>query len=268
MDKVLDIINQLVWIALGLSTLMAVVDWIGLMPKKIRDRLKLNRSDDTLDVLKQLGINIDLYKRKNSVIKFPKDYSKKSIEECVENEILKFKINKTIAVGRNRPIEAGYYIDLIGATCNQQVSKVFARYLSTYWSNIVSDTTKVKNPNFDFVVSPKGGSPILGYEFSNLINCPFVLHEDIPRFKNKLDDFQSSFNCYEIPDKDSIAIIVDDSTTGGTMVLETIEDLRKFGYRIEICLVVFEPKHKDARKKLLDKNVELISIIETHKKEV
>lgn len=57
---------------------------------------------------------------------------------------------------------------------------------------------------------------------------------------------------------------MDDSTTGGTMVIETIKNLRKCGYNVKDCLVVFEPKSKDERKKLKDKQVNLISIVKTH----
>ena len=72
------------------------------------------------------------------------------------------------------------------------------------------------------------------------------------------------FNCSQIPEKGCTALIVDDSTTGGRMVLSTIEDLRKYGYNVMDCLVVFEPQQKDARKKLSDQSVNLISIVKTH----
>lgn len=74
------------------------------------------------------------------------------------------------------------------------------------------------------------------------------------------------FDCAVIPPKGSKALIVDDSTTGGRMVLKVIEDLRKYGYDVSECLVVFEPQNKDARKKLSDQEVNLISIVKTHTK--
>jgi orotate phosphoribosyltransferase len=128
----------------------------------------------------------------------------------------------------------------------------------------VETTQKVKNPVIDFVVTPKGGSPILGYEFSKLMNKPFVLHEENARFDSVRDDMRKWFDCASVPPRGSRALIVDDSTTGGRMVLKVITDLKKYGYKVTECLVVFEPQNKDAAKKLSDQGVNLISIVKTH----
>lgn len=74
------------------------------------------------------------------------------------------------------------------------------------------------------------------------------------------------FDCAEVPEPGSRALIVDDSTTGGRMVCETIRDLRKYGYKVSECLVVFEPQNKDAKKKLEQQNVKLLSICKTHER--
>lgn len=140
----------------------------------------------------------------------------------------------------------------------------YARLLSTHWADLLENTQTIQSPMFDFVVTPKDGSPILGYEFSKLLNKPFVLHEMSDRFVSVEDDMRKRFNCAEIPKKGACALIVDDSTTGGRMVLGIIEDLRKYGYRVTDCLVIFEPQNKDARKKLADQEVNLISIVKTH----
>ena len=59
-------------------------------------------------------------------------------------------------------------------------------------------------------------------------------------------------------------MIVDDSTTGGKMVLDTINHLKQFKYEVNICLVVFEPRIKDAKQKLAQNDVQLVSIVKTH----
>lgn len=261
---IIKLLEYLVWICLTLSTLFMVADFIGIMPKKFRKMLRLNKSDDTLEVLKELGINIESYRRSVSQVSFPKNYDNQSVEEQVKKELNKIKINKSIAVGHNRTTKLDYYIDLIGKSCDKSVACSFAQYLSTYWATNVKDNSVIKQPIIDFVVTPKGGSPILGYEFANLVKRPFVLHEKSERFQDNKDDFRAYFNCKEIPEEHSTALIVDDSTTGGNMVINTIDNLRRFGYKVEDCLVVFEPKSKDARKKLRDKEVNLISIVSTH----
>ena len=113
----------------------------------------------------------------------------------------------------------------------------------------------IRNVDFDFVVTPKSGSPLLGYEFAKLVNKPFVLREQTERL-NRYQDPRSIFNCAEVPEKGSMALIVDDSTTGGTLLCDTVKDLRKYGYQVNTCLVVFEVKKKDARVRLKKENVQ------------
>lgn len=73
------------------------------------------------------------------------------------------------------------------------------------------------------------------------------------------------FNCAEVPEKGSVALVVDDSTTGGNLLCNTVKDLRRHGYQVNTCLVVFEVKTKDARVRLQKENVQLVSIVDTHK---
>lgn len=110
--------------------------------------------------------------------------------------------------------------------------------IKLFWASEVESSRYIKNPQIDFIVTPKGGSPILGYEFAKLLNKPFVLHEEAERFICKQDDMRKKFDCAKIPKVNSRALIVDDSTTGGRMVCETVDDLRKYGYIVSECLVV------------------------------
>lgn len=205
-----------------------------------------------------------MYKRKNAIVGIPRDYNQDNIQKDIEKKLKELTIDKKVSVGKIRKTELNYYIDLIGHSCSQECAQAYARILTSYWADIVENSQDVKNPVIDFVVTPKGGSPILGYEFSKLMNKPLVLHEEEARFDCEKDDMRKWFDCAVIPPKGSKALIVDDSTTGGRMVLKVIEDLRKYGYDVSECLVVFEPQNKDARKKLSDQEVNLISIVKTH----
>lgn len=257
--------DTIVLIVLGLSTVLQVCDMCGFLPEWFRRRFRLNRAQDTLDVLKELGINSNMYKRKNAIVGIPRDYNQKNLVQDIEKKLEKLIIDKDTSVGKVRKTGLNYYIDLIGHSCNEECAKSYARILTSFWADVVETTQEVKNPVIDFIVTPKGGSPILGYEFSKLMNKPFVLHEESQRFDSEKDDMRKWFDCAIIPPKGSKALIVDDSTTGGRMVLEAVENLRKYGYEVSECLVVFEPQNKDARKKLSDKEVNLISIVKTHK---
>ncbi len=264
MDIFNDFLNSLILIILSISTVISVLDQVGLLPKRIKKFIKMSKSNEILETLEELGIDVDKHRRSNVSINYPKDYSKESVEEQVKASLKKITINKEISIGRNRVIKLGSYIDLIGYSCDSTYACYYARLLSTYWADAVKDSSLVKNPLFDFVVTPKGGSPILGYEFSKLISKPFMLHEDIERFKDNDDDFRKYFNCASIPERGASFLIVDDSTTGGALIIGTIHDLRKYGYVVTDSLVVFELTNKDARKKLKDEGVNLISLTKVH----
>ena len=264
LNQVIDVLSTLVLVILGIGTLIQVLDMCGIIPSKLRDKLKLNRSQDTIDVLKEFGVNIEQYRKANILVGIPRDYSKEKLQEKTKQNLEELKIDKLVSVGKIRQTELNYYIDLIGHTCDPIVAQAYARLLSSYWADLIEKTQEIHSLHVDFVVTPKGGSPILGYEFAKLLNKPFVLHEDSDRFVSEEDDMRKRFNCAKIPEKGSIALIVDDSTTGGRMVIGVINDLRKYGYKVTECLVVFEPQQKDARQKLADKEVNLVSIVKTH----
>lgn len=260
MDKIDAIILGL----LGISTVIQICDMCGFLPEYIRRKFRINKSQDTLEVLKELGININMYRRKNALVGIPIDYDKKNIEKDVMDKLNELKLDKKVSVGRTRKTELNYYIDLIGHSCDEKCAQAYARTLTSYWADLVEKKQIISNPTIDFVVTPKGGSPILGYEFSKLLDKPFALHEETERFACAEDDMRKWFDCAVIPPKGARALIVDDSTTGGRMIINTINHLRKYGYEINDCLVVFEPQSKDAAKKLNAQEVNLLSIVKTH----
>lgn len=216
-------------------------------------------------ILKNLGIDVDLYKRQNKALSFPSRVEHDQIEARTREELEKHKIEKSCTVGRSRPTSLNPYYDLIGATCDPDWAKYFALMLSSFWRHNSANKSVIADAEFDFVVTPKGGSPILGYEFAKIIGRPFVLHEQKERFQDNADDMRKWFDCGEVPEKGQTALIVDDSTTGGSMVIETIECLRKYEYYVHTCFVVFAPKVKDAEVQLSQKDIQLVSILETHK---
>ena len=90
-------------------------------------------------------------------------------------------------------------------SCNARTAKAYARILSSYWADKIESSRDIIDPRIDFIVTPKGGSPILGYEFANLLGKPFVLHEETERFNCKENDMRKFFNCAEVPKKNSRA---------------------------------------------------------------
>lgn len=261
---ILDFLGKAPLVILSITTIIDLLCRFGLFPQNWIKRLKLGHAQDTLEVIKELGVDVDLYRRRNATINIPYFYSGKNLEKETLKMLNDIKIHKKVSVGRVQSTNLPYYIDLIGHSCNQQTAEAYARLLSSYWKYMIDHTPDVKNPRIDFVCTPKNGSPILGYEFAKILQVPFVLHEDSERFRSSVDDMRKKFDCASVPYPGSIALIVDDSTTGGRMVLDTIDDLKKYNYTVTECLVVFEPQAKNARKKLNDKHVNLLSITKTH----
>lgn len=257
-----EYINRIILVLLAISTLVQVMNWMGFLPPKLRKLLKLSQAEDTMEVLKNLGIDIDRYRRINATVDLPIDYPQ-NIEKETKSKLEELKLDIKVSVGKHRATELDYYIDLIGHSCEPKCAELYARLLCTYWVQAIKNGI-VKNPSIDFIVTPKEGSPILGYELSKLLEKPLLLHEREERFFCKRNDMRKNFNCAKRPPKGSAALIVDDSTTGGRMVISAIKDLKRFGYYITDCLVVFEPQAKDARQKLAAEGVNLISIVKTH----
>lgn len=257
-----ELINKIILILLAISTLIQVLNWTGFLPSKLKKFFKLSQAEDTLDVLKELGIDIERYRRVNAIVELPIDYPR-DIEKETQRKLKELELDIKVSVGKHRGTKLNYYIDLIGHSCEPKCAEVYARLLCTYWSKAIGEGL-VKNPCIDFIVTPKGGSPILGYEFSKLLEKPLLLHEIEERFLCEENDMRKNFDCSKKPPKGSRALIVDDSTTGGRMVISAIKDLKKYGYDVTECLVVFEPQAKDARRKLASEGVNLISIVKTH----
>ena len=111
--------------------------------------------------LRAVGIDVDLYKRHNQAkpISSRQDYSK--LKKSTEKAIRKFQIKGPLSVGHFARTTLSNYYDLIGATCSSINAKHFASILSTFWQQSIASVDEVHHPAFDFVVTPKGGSPML-----------------------------------------------------------------------------------------------------------
>lgn len=69
-----EYINRAILILLAISTLVQILNWMGFLLSKFRKLLKLNQAEDTIEVLKDMGIDIDRYKRVNAIVELPVDY--------------------------------------------------------------------------------------------------------------------------------------------------------------------------------------------------
>ena len=236
----------------SISTIILVLEAAGFLPLWLSKYLIRRRFANTIEIFKELGCDIE---KKSLVDKNIDDIANKTIKE----KLKKITIEKEVVIGKSTNGNIfPEYIDLMGATTNERNAKDFARELNTYMQTITPEL------QFDFIVTSKLGSPILGYEFANLIKKPFALHSEEEKFRVNKRDVKAKFDFANLNKNiNKKALIVDDSTTGGRKVIDIINDLREFGFKVEDCLVVFAPQGKDADKKLSRLNVKLHTIVKT-----
>jgi len=247
-------LSDAVLVVLGYSSVISVLAWTGLLPKKIGRRISENKADDTLVVLSRLGITPDKYLRPNiskSILGYV-DASK--IESSTEQLLAKCTLEGEFYVGHTESVKVDKFIDVMSVSANPESAAQMARVLTSFWKKILENNdSRISSPDINLVVTPKGGSPFLGYEFSKILGLPLALHySGNKKFDTESREFifKSKFDSqYEVKEGD-VALIVDDSATGGRKVLQAIQDLRSCGLKVTECLVLFEPKVKGVRQRL------------------
>lgn len=253
-----DIVEGAISVLVGFSAILVVAEALGFLPEWASRQLARKRLPQTLGVLREMGLDIEAVKRRNIAASMVEHTPSGDLAPRVKEALRSVTLKKAVQVGDTERVRAEQYIDLMGATTNPDTARIFARHLESFLRRCILE--QGVDPQFDFVVTPKAGSPILGYEFARHLRCPFAMHNRPTKFLAEPDEFSAHFDCAVLPQKGSRALIVDDSSTGGDKVLSLIDDLHKFGYEARDCLIVFEPTLKDARRKILGKNVRLHSI--------
>lgn len=265
----MDIYTKIVLGILSISTIISTLEVTGLISlipwlgKKIRRA----RVDTTLDVLKEMGV--DMKGSQSALTAFKIKRPVGNFKTDTEN-LIKASLNHnvTASVGKTSPVLSKGFWDVMGSTTAEASAISFAKTLTSKWRDALQ-SHEISKPMIDFVVTPKDGSPILGYEFSKIIGKPFALYSDHEKFSTTESEFKffTHFDMHFKPQPGSVALLVDDSTTGGRKVENTIKCLRSHGYIVEDCLVVFEPTIKKTlpRDLLQSQNVKLHSIIQKAK---
>jgi len=257
--------SWLILIILGITSVLNVLESAGILHYRIARWLNRNKLTQNIEILRELGVDVDILRRRNSAAGLPEKSG--NLQQRIEGRLKQITIRKKITVGSIRTFKSSSFVDLMGASTNPSVAKQFARDLVSFWHDIMPNRQIVSDDRFDFVATPKDGSPILGYEFANLMRKPLVLYTESDKFASADDDFRAHFDCEERPAAGSRVLIVGDSSTGGSKALALIDALRRFGYQCSEFLVVFEPTVKkeqslDARTRLADAGVNLHSIIQ------
>lgn len=254
--------SAVLWI-LGLSTLVFVLDSVGLMPRGIAKWLARNRQDAVLRSLRILNVRLvwdegrslgDDFKRLRNALPRRKEPAYATDLRAL---LQLHTIEGSVSVGETSAFSSDGFIDVIGSSTDPDVAAKYARILNTY-------LTDINFVDYDIVATPKDGSPILGYEFARMVRRPLVL--GVCRKVQASPGGRESGHFrldYKIGSslKDARVLIVDDSTTGGRKMVNLVNELRAHGAVVEHAAVLFEPIGKGARAKLLNIGVTLHAIV-------
>lgn len=257
-----NLTGAIVLAILAIATLITVLDWCGFLPSCVSRFVFRHRINEIKSILKDMGVDFTEEKKNRLLNRLNLFFNdNKELTSEVKNIISRNLKKGRFDVGKTRIFQVNGYADLMSASCNPQEAKLIARCLSTF---LAAQNSSLSNPGFDFVATPKSGSPIIGYELSNLINKPLILHdcnETKYRTTSEEHDALSRIDCYIEIKPGMIGLVVDDSTTGGRKVNSLVNDLRKLGCIVGDCLVVFEPQGKSGNNLLSSNGVRLHSIL-------
>ncbi|HEY0939822.1 MAG TPA: hypothetical protein VGE08_06970 [Steroidobacter sp.] len=247
---------------LSFSSLIFILDAVGLLPPWAAKWFARNRLDATLRALKSLGVKVTwdadkpstpngFMRRIRSALGEEPEYKSRLKEMLIQHTL-----NAKIDVGQRRTFAAEAFIDVIGSTTDPEVARQYARILFTH---LEAEELLA----FDFVATPKEGAPLLGYEFAVLARKPLVLG-----VCDKGNDPTGNNRSHLILDyplhmslKNRTGILIDDSTTGGRKMLELAQALRAEGATVNNAAVLFEPIGKGARQLLQANQIELNAIV-------
>ncbi|MDS1311494.1 phosphoribosyltransferase [Marinobacter xiaoshiensis] len=257
--------DDLILVVLSISTFSSVLIWTGFMPAWITKRLAKNRLTETVLVLREFGIDVEKYRKLNLSRSVDNHVDANNIERSLSRILDGSTIKKRVHVGKTDQVEVDHYVDAMSLSTGPSDSVQLARILASFWRKKLSEEDPtIRIADFDYIVTPKEGSPILGYEFSKILGKPLILHcGSEKKFETGCANlaFQSTFDTRTVPKAGAKVILVDDSTTGGRKVRQAIDDLRRNEIVVHDCLVLFEPTVKNVRKRVEEMDVSLHAVI-------
>jgi len=259
--------DVVLWL-LSISSVVFILSKLGWLPDRIDRAINRNQRSEIKIALELLGVKEQEVRTKFRSLKFRTSHDEKSLRDGANDLVKAHTIDMKILVGSTHPAPQSSFVDLMGASTKANVALRLAALINTFIGTKLRDPQLKNLSDFDYVATPKSGSPLIGYEFSKMTDKPLLLHSMEPKYKNadgspnSLAHFDLSF----IPESGKSVLIVDDSSTGGRKIMKLVEDLRSLDLVVDHCVVIFEPQSKveikqNARSRLSGLDVNLISIV-------
>jgi len=212
---------------------------------------------DTVELLQELGVPVNVMR---GDLHLPKNFfnDPEAARRFAKTLCEKNSFAADIEVGDSEPFKPKRFVNLMGASVNHDVALRVAQIMYQKLKQVGGAVS-----NFDFVCVPKAGSPYIGYELGKLVDKPLVLFKEVKkvRYSGAPGQFDQRFDG-SLPDKGKRALLVDDSSTGGSMLIAAASVLRELGYTVDTALVVFEPIGKQGREALKRNGIEMVAVIQ------
>ena len=152
--------------------------------------------------------------------------------------------------------EVPFFIDFMSATTDPEFANECGLILASYLKNFRADVAP-----FDAVIGLKGGSPLVAYKLAERLQLPLLLYRgrSYPRRDSSPASPKELFDGERFRLTGRL-LIVDDSTTGGRMVLDCAEQIRASGGTVVGLLVLFEVVGRNGRHELERNNIPFYAV--------
>lgn len=238
------------------STLYSIAE---LFPLNWKPILKLRewKAANTLELLKHLNINVEKITESNFFSEFPIHYNNyEKLKRVTENLCNKYTEMIPTEIGRTEPFQQIKFVNIMGASTRPDVAIRCAQIIA---QTMKHESQLVKT--FDFICSPKEGTPFIGYELAKILEKPFVLYKEPQKITFTTNEKVSPHFDGYLPPVGNTGLLIDDSSTGGSMLINAAFRLRSLGYKVNSAVVVFQPLGKGVYQNLKEKQIEFIPVI-------
>ena len=252
-----------VTIILIAEILNAAYHFLG-WPKWLVRHYDKPREDEVRRVIDALGIDKRLLRTsvQAALVTERASHSRYSDKDDITKRasrlIAQVRLRGEFKIGRRNKQPYPDYFDAFAGTMNKEWADEAVSIMVSYLRVDIPSL-----PPFTKIVGIKHGTPVLAWLAADRLDLPCVLHrgKDASTAKPWGSTHEPTGHFDGKLTSDDVVLLVDDSTTGGRLALDAVEQIRELGATVGHLLVLFTPVGKDAKKLLGENDVKLISVL-------
>jgi MoaA/NifB/PqqE/SkfB family radical SAM enzyme/orotate phosphoribosyltransferase len=174
------------------------------------------------------------------------------------HEIVKQKMRHVPAeVGTRQKHHYNYYVDLRSAITDASIADDLGYILVTFMREAINNNRIA----FDYIACNRSGSTILGYFASTRFKVPLLLVSKTSRWRIQGQDIFIDGHYSHRPSQRAEVVLIDDSCSNGTALLEAANRLRDAGLTVHHAFVLFNRIEAQAPERLAEAGIRLHSIM-------